>query len=1042
MVFNYYTEVIFVIDIFISFFRSYCNYELKIITNNCKIITNYLRNNFILDLIEAIPSYTITRKICNIKKIDKYFLSDRQIIFSILLTMKSFKIFKVLNNKNNRIIEILYEKISNNYYSEKLMNIIIYLILIFSFFHSLICIHIFLGEQSYPNWMVLIHIINENILTKYISSFYYIITTITTVGYGDITCISSRERIFQIILLAIGTIMYSFIITKFGNYIGKQSNIEIKLDHKKNILEQIRITHPLMPFKLYYKMHNYLIKEAYKLENNKNMEMRMLVNSLPDKIRNELLKIIYKDVIKNFKIFKDNKNSDFILKMLACFVQTTCKKDTILMLEGKIVDNIIFVKDGRLILEANIDLLDPLKSIKKYFKENFKDLDNKNLIFYEEDDKEKGENENNISILKKRLNSFIKNTNKGKNENNSIFQTTNIINNNESLQIGLEDNFLEDEEKSIIQKEETNCQYLKILDIRKNEYFGEIYMFLERPSPLTLKVKSKIAEIYLLKKKDAININNIHHNIMNRIKMKSFKNLINIRKKTFKIITKFYDNKFCNSKGKTLQDMSWFTEKSKLITDRSNFTNPSTLIKKKENNISLFAKKRKYFKNSCIASRVTRAITKINSNNLKKCISTNSSRNENEKTNFNNLRNSSKLQNITNDYTSNNQKTSTIINSISNTNLPLKSPILQNVSFENNNISNETNKENSNFYKSKNNSSNNINECEITKKENEIITLNNFNSKINKNIIKKINSGVKKEKIINLWKFKNEIINFKMDNQKAHSFTCADENDINIINNTDKYDLNTILFNRLLEYLESEKESESESKESTRYNYKNFKEENAISFNINASYYNLNKMTKGKIIKNEKFKKNFKKIIKSYIKDFKKDLIINTNKTSKVINKYNKIPKLSLNNINDRNYLSQNNLSKEIGNIESISSISRNTIEQSSDKNSKKNNNAENNSLGKEKKLNNQIISKTIKQKLNHNSDKYINFKKNFIDSKNAKSNINHKFPKLDFSAKISKNKIKKMNSSIPSIYLIKKYEDIKIVNLGSSRSSKKRKKK
>ena len=71
-----------------------------------------------------------------------------------------------------------------------------------------------------------------------------------------------------------------------------------------------------------------------------------------------------------------------------------------------------------------------------------------------------------------------------------------------------------------------------------------------------------------------------------------------------------------------------------------------------------------------------------------------------------------------------------------------------------------------------------------------------------------------------------------MDNQKAHSFTCADENDINIINNTDKYDLNTILFNRLLEYLESEKESESESKESTRYNYKNFKEENAISFNI------------------------------------------------------------------------------------------------------------------------------------------------------------------------------------------------------------------
>ena len=69
-----------------------------------------------MDLIEAFPSYTITSKICSKKQLDKYFLSDSEIIFSILLIMKSLKIFKVLNNKNNKVIEILYEKIADNYY--------------------------------------------------------------------------------------------------------------------------------------------------------------------------------------------------------------------------------------------------------------------------------------------------------------------------------------------------------------------------------------------------------------------------------------------------------------------------------------------------------------------------------------------------------------------------------------------------------------------------------------------------------------------------------------------------------------------------------------------------------------------------------------------------------------------------------------------------------------------------------------------------------------------------------------------------------------
>ena len=61
-----------------------------------------------------------------------------------------------------------------------------------------------------------------------------------------------------------------------------------------------------------------------------------------------------------------------------------------------------------------------------------------------------------------------------------------------------------------IKNEKGNFKYIKIIDIRKNENFGGLYMFLRRPSPLSLRVRSKIAELYLLSKKDIFSISKLY----------------------------------------------------------------------------------------------------------------------------------------------------------------------------------------------------------------------------------------------------------------------------------------------------------------------------------------------------------------------------------------------------------------------------------------------------------------------------------------------------------------------------------------------------
>ena len=1104
----YFTEFVFIIDILITSVRSYYNFQYKKIVYSLNIFKHYLRTGFFLDLLEAFPSGIISRKMCINNYFEKYNVTKLEIYLNIFLILKSLKIFKVLNNQKNRVMEILYENLSDYYFLEQLIKSLSYLISIFSFFHTLICLHIFLGEQSNPNWFSLVKIQNESLGNKYISSFYFIIATMTTVGYGDIVCISPVERNFQIVLLAIGTVIYSFIITKFGNYVGKKNNIQIELSNKEQILEQIRITNPLMTFKLYYKIHNYLLKKANKQQKNKNVEINMLVNSLPDKIRNEILKTIYKDEIKNFKIFNDCKNSDFIIKMISCFVQTTCKKDTVLILEGEKIENIIIVKDGHLILEATIDLKNPYKSIKKYFKDNFKDINmeeynkkRRNSLLskscQEEERVEIRENEEvkekNMEALQEKINHFLENNNKNnKNKGLTLIKDTKI---NLSTQIGFSENSLIDEDESF-NKNEENCQFLKILDIRKNEYFGDIYMFMELPAPLTLKVKSKKAEIFALKKKDAFNINKIHHNIVKRIQVKSYKNLISIKKKTIKTLKKYYELSKFNTMGTNLQDMSWFNEKSKnlSIMDKTNISNKSNV---NSQNISLFAPKR-VVKQSCINNRVKRGISKLTHIHIRKSISTNSwAIDEKNKKNginsilikkwnqkyvpkpskfkektmlpnkitflnkLNALKKSEQIQPLKTQYTKNNQNNN--INSINDisiefkpqnvSNLNLNGSIKENssqkftinksINFEVCSNKNKTSQSLTKLSITKakfNSSKNNLTYLEITKDEEQINTLNNINSFMDKKIRKRIKSSVKKEKIINLWKFYSEIIKYNLDFDKISDFmnkvNIIDKDKINIngINSFD--DLNKIIFDKLVEYLsygdftdkdhEKESSSSSSSKSTlkiTKKNKRSFNPENIISFKINSFYYNLNNLTKGKIIESEKCKKDIKSLIKHYIKGKKKKVYKRKNRTSKLVTQSNHGKFKYMSNLNSLIYTN----TKGINDLDEISSISSNIIKESNEskesnyesiKNKSKiisaNSNKKETSV--QSKINNStIFSNKIKNSLVNKTDVYKNFRN--LEIKYSKK----RFDGINQSGIINKNK----NSISPNNLFLKNSNEI-----------------
>ena len=275
-----------------------------------------------------------------------------------------------------------------------------------------------------------------------------------------------------------------------------------------------------MSFKLYNKIQKHLETVSHQQE---RFNTKLLVNNLPYTLKNKLMFIIYENIIKRFVFFKECENSDFIIRILTSFIPMTAKKGAFVINEGELIDNIIFVKEGRLSLVAAIDLDNPSDSIDHYLEKNFEEIN------------EKMDTKLDNSILNQTMNIGLK-IQKAQTEIRTFLKTKDELNESKiELEIGKCDFDGDDFDVG-------NHQFLNILDILKNEHYGEVYMFLQKPSPLSLRVKSKYSQLFLLRRQEAMLISKAYPNVWKKIYYKSYHNMKSLKKLTKQIIINYCKN--------------------------------------------------------------------------------------------------------------------------------------------------------------------------------------------------------------------------------------------------------------------------------------------------------------------------------------------------------------------------------------------------------------------------------------------------------------------------------------------------------------------
>ncbi|XP_032670624.1 potassium voltage-gated channel subfamily H member 6 isoform X4 [Odontomachus brunneus] len=209
VIIDFIVDVTFIIDIIINFRTTFVNSNDEVVSHPGKIAVHYLKGWFIIDLVAAIP-------------------------FDLLLvgsdTDETTTLIGLL--KTARLLRLVRVARKIDRYSEYGAAVLLLLMATFALIaHWMACIWYAIGNAERPTlkskvgWLDILandthqfyfhnNTGGPSIKSRYITALYFTFSSLTSVGFGNVAPNTDAEKIFTIIVMLIGSLMYASI---FGN---------------------------------------------------------------------------------------------------------------------------------------------------------------------------------------------------------------------------------------------------------------------------------------------------------------------------------------------------------------------------------------------------------------------------------------------------------------------------------------------------------------------------------------------------------------------------------------------------------------------------------------------------------------------------------------------------------------------------------------------------------------------------------------------------------------------------------------------------------
>ena len=183
-----------------------------------------------------------------------------------------------------------------------------------------------------------------NIWTVYSTCMYFAMTTLCTVGYGDIAATNEAEQVYCIVLQLAGSVVFAAIMSQLGaviaNITAHARAIEMEQQHTRQFMEREHVSRNIANSCCdWIGFREDIILNTSQMEN--------IIRKLPQNLQTQVSLQLYEELIQPLPIFY-MCGSDFIAKLAANLTRYLFNTDELVIQSGKWNDTLFMIRSGSL----------------------------------------------------------------------------------------------------------------------------------------------------------------------------------------------------------------------------------------------------------------------------------------------------------------------------------------------------------------------------------------------------------------------------------------------------------------------------------------------------------------------------------------------------------------------------------------------------------------------------------------------------------------------------------------------------------------------
>ena len=304
-IFDFIVMISYIIYIILNFFQCFIDKKTGEEISDLKLIAkHYIKGWFIIDIVSSLPWELFSTpyvRLIRILRLNKIFT------FFFFIERVSFKIRHLI-----AIFQLCFFGIFGTF--------------IFSCLWYFLCKKLKKdSEKNFIDSNIKINLDNkENYFSYLLICFYYILTTLTTTGFGDIVPYTTNERFIATLMMLLGVLYFSFLMSVLYKEIKIIGEDNQTLEAQKLILDLKKFNVDKLNEGISKKVNKKILNDiifANKHSRYEKVSKKENFDILPKKIKYKLSEFLWKDIYNQFYIYFELNIKTNFTKLLFKFAE-------------------------------------------------------------------------------------------------------------------------------------------------------------------------------------------------------------------------------------------------------------------------------------------------------------------------------------------------------------------------------------------------------------------------------------------------------------------------------------------------------------------------------------------------------------------------------------------------------------------------------------------------------------------------------------------------------------------------------------------------